>query len=108
MQAKSNPTETRISNRRVRYSKPKHYEFVCTDTQTCRPYDQAVQSHAKVECLILATQMQIRLPRELRDLCYSYIWDEEYLQNTQERMVNSLSGKDFPHYGPKPHVIDPK
>jgi len=61
--------------------------------------------------------MQARLPRELRDLIYDRIWDDEYLGQTSGYMSHVTTGTSlyvmkqflgFPEGGgPKPIVTDP-
>jgi hypothetical protein len=70
-------------------------------------FDDVLQSVSKLENRKIAAKMQSCLPRELRDLVYSYIWDTDYLNSTLRRMVASLQGMDYESCGTKPHVIMP-
>ncbi|KAH6857282.1 hypothetical protein BKA58DRAFT_393876 [Alternaria rosae] len=79
-------------------------------------FNQVTQSYARVACLYLATLIQARLLRELRDLIYDCIWDEDYLGLTSGHMSLASSGIYLwtkPHLHPrvgrstKPIVIDP-
>jgi len=51
--------------------------------------------------------MHASLPRELRDLIYSHIWDKEYLEPCAKRMCAALQGMDYDSCGPLPHIIEP-
>jgi hypothetical protein len=79
--------------------------------------DEAILRYAKLDNRYFAAEMQARLPRELRDLVYSYILDADYVKPTLRRMFNSLQGMDYNNIGDKlsyesigdrPHVIMPE
>ncbi|KAL7774275.1 hypothetical protein CFE70_005187 [Pyrenophora teres f. teres 0-1] len=55
----------------------------------------------------LSNQIHARLPRELRNIIYSYIWTKDYLEKSVARMRLAVQGINHPPFGPLPHVIEP-
>ncbi|EFQ86362.1 hypothetical protein PTT_18427 [Pyrenophora teres f. teres 0-1] len=71
------------------------------------PFDHAIQRYAQLSSQHLSNQIHARLPRELRNIIYSYIWTKDYLEKSVARMRLAVQGINHPPFGPLPHVIEP-
>ncbi|KAK1909631.1 hypothetical protein P3342_007803 [Pyrenophora teres f. teres] len=71
------------------------------------PFDHAIQRYAQLSSRHLSNQIHARLPRELRNIIYSYIWTKDYLEKSVARMRLAVQGINHPPFGPLPHVIEP-